>query len=205
MVKKFEEYLAPWEVDDEGNALDEPADLDPEKLKKYLHNLLSDKDKLQERVEDVEAERDQAKESLVEMQREKETEAERREREDKEREERFAAAERRERERDKLDFLAEHFAESGITAARAKRLAARVTGDDERAWKASAEELVEDGFRLSDKKVDEREVEKVVDDEPRLQTRPRRSDGTPVRERATGKPVSVADELDAAGIGRRGW
>lgn len=48
---KVEDWKAPWELDDEGNELpEEERQLDPERLKKYLHGLLSDKQRLQTTV-----------------------------------------------------------------------------------------------------------------------------------------------------------
>lgn len=47
-VPKFEDFKAPWETDSSGAAI--PADkqvTDPEKLKKHLWNVLTDKDKAQ--------------------------------------------------------------------------------------------------------------------------------------------------------------
>jgi hypothetical protein len=47
-VPKFEEYKAPWEVDTTGSPVEADSQtLDPVKLKKYIWNLLSDKDKAQ--------------------------------------------------------------------------------------------------------------------------------------------------------------
>jgi len=47
-VPKFEEFKAPWEIDSAGNPIEaDKQEVDPEKLKKHLWNLLSDKDKAQ--------------------------------------------------------------------------------------------------------------------------------------------------------------
>lgn len=47
-VPKFEEFKAPWEVDSAGNPIEaDKQEVDPEKLKKHLWNLLNDKDKAQ--------------------------------------------------------------------------------------------------------------------------------------------------------------
>lgn len=214
MPKKLpalDEYLAPWEVNEKGEKLDEPAELDPERLKKYLHGLLSDKESLQGRVTAAETERDDAKTALTDLQRQVETDDERRAREDKEREERFEAMERRDRERAKFDALVEHFKDQGITADRARRLAKRVDGDDEKAWLESADELVEDGFRITDK-AQTREVEQDDDsgDDDGVSVRPKRvvrSDGQPVETTASrkNKAKSVTEELDLAGIGASAW
>lgn len=192
---KFEEWLAPWEKDSEGKKLDEPADIDAEKLKKYLYGLLSDKEKAQEHVTDLTAERDQAKEDLTTLRREHEDDNQRREREDREREERYAAQEKRELERQKVEAIEEAFKDQGITADRAKRLAKRVLSTDEKDWVDEAKELVEDGFRISDRLV----VEEVEGEES-FESRPRRvvrSDGKPPAEAVErGKRRTIEQELD---------
>ena len=194
---EFEKFLAPWEHDGDGKALAEPAEIDADKLKKYLYDLQSDKEKLQDDKKDVETELATAKDSLTAMQREKETEAERQARENKERDARYAALEARDRDRQKVEAIEDHFKDKGITGARAKRLAARVSGDDERAWLASADELVEDGFRLTEGKVETPvEEERNLDLEGR--PRPVRSDGTPATKATTGKPKTVSEELGDA-------
>lgn len=195
---EYEKFLAPWEIGEDDKPLDEPAEIDPEKLKKYLYNLLSDKEKEQEKVQDAETALAQKEEELTTVLREHETDTQRREREDRERQQRYEAMEKREQERAKLEFLENHFKDQGITTTRAKRLAARVVGDDEQAWATAAEELVEDGFRLSETPVPQPEEERTGDD---LRIRPerlRRADGTPVRE--TGDPdkrrLSVKEQVD---------
>lgn len=47
-LPKFEDYKAPWEVDAQGNPIEpDKQETDPEKLKKHLWNVLSDKEKAQ--------------------------------------------------------------------------------------------------------------------------------------------------------------
>lgn len=206
-LPKLEDWLAPWEVDGDGKPLDEPAEIDGDRLKKYLYGLLSDKEKAQERVADKEAELAQAKTDLADLQRQHESEEQTRERETKEREKRYEAAEKRERERQKVDVIVEAFEEQGITPKQAKSLAKRVQGDDEKAWLEDANDLVENGFRIGAKKV-EAEVEESTDDDD-LSFKPkviRR--GTGERDLSTqgkGKAKSVSEELDAAGIGGSSW
>lgn len=200
---KFEDYLAPWERGEDGKKLEEPAEIDPERLKKYLYGLESDKDELQDRITEVETERDQAKDQLAEVQREHENDEQRRQREEQEREAEIEKLRKSDTERRKLEALEEAFPDA--TAARLKKLAKRVTGD-EKDWVSDAQELVEDGFKITDKPAEqEREVDESGDD---LSVRPRvrRSNGSPASDTATStKGKSVADELDAAGIGRSGW
>jgi hypothetical protein len=47
-VPKFEEFKAPWEIDSAGNPIEpDKQEIDSEKFKKHLWNLLNDKDKAQ--------------------------------------------------------------------------------------------------------------------------------------------------------------
>jgi hypothetical protein len=206
-VIEFEKFLAPWEIGEDDKPLDEPADIDPGKLKKFLYGLLSDKEKLQETVSDKDTEIAQVKDQLTTAQREKETADERRAREDKEREERFAAMEKREQERKKLEAIEDHFKDKGITTARAKRLAARVDGDDERSWLASADELVEDGFRISEGTQQQNQQTEEPEDTDLLGRphRVRRADGTFVQKTGDEKPKkSWAEQVDEL-IPVKGW
>lgn len=202
--KKFdpEKYLAPWEVDSEGKALAEPAAIDPEKLKKYLINLLSDKEKAQEERDTAKTEATTAAEALTELQRKNESDEQRREREAAERETELATMRAESAARRKLETLEEAF--PNATPARLRKLAKRVNGD-EKDWVDDAKELVEDGFKIVETPAGEEQQQEVGG---RLETRPRvvRSDGTPASETATtDKPKSVSDELTAAGILPKGW
>lgn len=197
----LEEWLAPWEKDKDGKKLDEPEDIDPGKIKKFLHGLLGDKFKLQEQVASAEAARTSLETTLTDLQRKNESDEQRREREDKERNDRLAKAEAREKERAKVDAIADAFEEDGITPAQARKLASRVKGDDEEAWLKDAKELVEDGFKVGAPKKQE-----IVDEEPQsddLSVRPKRvvrGDGSLSTERGTSKAKSAREELEAAGL-----
>jgi hypothetical protein len=47
-LPKFEDFKAPWELDSAGNPIEaDKQEVDPEKLKKHLYNVLSDKEKAQ--------------------------------------------------------------------------------------------------------------------------------------------------------------
>lgn len=47
-LPKFEDYKAPWELDKDGKPVDADKQVtDPEKLKKHLYNVLTDKEKAQ--------------------------------------------------------------------------------------------------------------------------------------------------------------
>jgi ribonucleotide reductase alpha subunit len=204
--KKLEEYLAPWEVDDKGEKLEEPQDIDPVKLKKYLLNLLNDKDDLQERVKDIEVERENAKADLDTLRREHEDEGQRRQREEKEREERYIEMERRETERRKIEAIEDHFKDQGITSARAKRLAKRITATEENEWLSEADELVEDGFRVTDGVVETQSSESEESNDFLVRPVVRRSDGKIPPTLAKPQFKSVAEELEAGGVfAKGGW
>ena len=193
---KFEDYLAPWEINEKGEKLDEPAEIDPEKLKRHLYNVQEDKDKAQTERDDVKAELANAQETITTMQREKESDAERHAREEKEREQRYAKLEAEKVERDKIKAISKHFKDQGIEADRAERLASRVTGENETEWVQSATELVEDGFRLTDKVVETTESGKEETDNLTSIPRVVRSDGKPPKTAKENTGKSFSEELD---------
>jgi hypothetical protein len=198
-LPKFEDWLAPWEVDGDGKKLDEPAEIDPARLKKHLYNLLSDKTRLQETVADKDTELAGKDEALKDLQRQHENEDQRREREQKEREKHFEALEKRDRERAKVDAIAEHFEDQGITSAQARKLAKRVSGDDERAWIDDATELIDDGFKIGSKTSGTTDEVEVVEDDLTSRPIPRRANGT-VSEPKPNKKRSVREEMADAGL-----
>jgi len=202
-VIEFEKFLAPWEVDADGKKLDEPAEVDAGKLKKYLYNLLTDKEKLQETVADKDSEIANTKETLATVQREHETKDQAAAREQKERDAEFEKLRKEGEQRRKIEAIEDAFAKEGITPAQAKKLAKRVQGD-EKDWVADAKELVEDGFKVGTTTVVKTDDGDDGDD---LRTRPhqvRRADGEPVVEVSSNKKKSVADEVNAA-IPFSGW
>jgi hypothetical protein len=205
-IAPLDKWLAPWEVDKDGKALETPADIDPVQLKKYLHGLLTDKERLQETVADKDAEIAQAKDQLAEVQRANENEEQRRQREANEAK---AATEKENAElREKAqnaDRLAIALAVPGISAARAAVLAKRLVGKDEKDWKASAAEIVEDGFRLAGKGEKVETGDEVVDDATDDLTsipQVRRSGGVPPP--TTKDSKTDLDRLNEA-VPRRGW
>lgn len=204
-LPKFEDFLAPWERDKDGKKLDEPAEIDPVALKKHLYNLLSDKHRLQETVVDKDTEIAQAKDQLREAQTANENEEQRRTREAAEAktasDEANAALLERANAADKLEVA---LAVPGISAERARVLAKRLLGKDEKAWKASASEIVEDGFRLVGKGEQQQTVEETDDDTDDLTAVPRarRSGGTPPPTPTDSKTdLQILNEA----IPRRGW
>lgn len=197
--KKLEEYNAPWEVDSEGKVLETPEDIDPEKLKKYLLNILNDKDELQEKVGTLETQVAQANDQLAEVRREHENDQDRLKREEKERDTATAALQEKATFAERLEIALDI---PNISAARARVLAKRLVGKDANEWKASATEIVDDGFRLGEAKDT---GGSSTDEENPLESKPvRRSNGETVTPPPKGHK-SVSDELDAAGIGRQGW
>src|SRR5688500_785922 len=88
LPEKIEDWTAPWET-----ATGE-TEIDKDKLKRYLFNLLGDKEKLQERLTGVTTERDELKKTADEKAREGETNEQRLEREKKELETKLADAQK---------------------------------------------------------------------------------------------------------------
>jgi len=204
---KFEDFLLPHEHKD-GKKLDEPEELDVEKLRKYVYSVLTDKEEAQEARDAALADKDTAEAELRELQKKNETDEERRAREQAERDKEIADLKKRDQERAKIEALSDHFKDQGITLERARRLAKRVDGEDEKAWLASADELVEDGFRISDRaetKAKEDEDVDDEDDEPLVPVVKATRNGRQIAPATKGRPKSVSDELDAAGIGPSGW
>ena len=208
----LEDFLLPWEADKDGKKLETPGEINVEQLRKYMLGLLTDKEAAQERAAEADTTATAAKKALEDLQKKNETDEQRRAREDKEREEHYEKLEKAAMERDKLDAIEKAFEDQGITPARAKRLAKRVRSEDPDEWVDEAKELVEDGFRISDAKPKEgEEVEEQQQDETLEDTftsRPvsvRRSNGRPAEAVVKAKPKSVAEELDAAGIGMTTW
>ena len=199
---KLEDFLLPNEHEN-GKKLDEPKELDVEQLRKYVYGVLTDKEEAQEARDAALADKDTAVAELTTLQKKNETDDERRVREQAERDKEIADLKARDTERAKVDALADHFAEQGITAARAKRLASRVTGEDEKAWIDSAKELVEDGFRISDKPAGEQE--EIVETDETLVPVVRRNGKIVTPPQKNGRAKSVAEELDNAGLGFTGW
>lgn len=82
----FEEFRAPWETEAGGD-----TEIDKPKLKRYIWNLLNDKQSAQEKVTEVTTERDKYKEQIDAEARKGETETQKLQRENKELQEKLAA------------------------------------------------------------------------------------------------------------------
>lgn len=83
-VPKLEEFKAPWETADGKDIPDEEQVIDKDRLKRFIHGLLSDKDRLQASVTAVTGERDTLKTEMEQKKREGESEEARIKRENEE-------------------------------------------------------------------------------------------------------------------------
>lgn len=138
-LPKFDEYKAPWEIDSTGaDIAEDEQQLDPAKLKKYLHGLLSDKEKLQTKNATLIGERDEIKTKYDELARKDETDTDKVKRE---RDEAIQAAKAEgSLEALKLDVALDI---EGVSAKEAKTLAKRLSGTTREELEADAKELVE--------------------------------------------------------------
>jgi hypothetical protein len=169
-LPKFEDYKAPWEVNSDGEDIPEDEQqLDPAKLKKFLHGLLGDKARLQTTVTTVTGERDDLKTQLDAKTREGEGDEQKRQREHDDAVKAAGAA--GDLKALKLEVALDI---EGITPKQAKRLAARLTGNTREELESDAEGLVEDfGLGKAASKEDEE---------------PAQPGGKPRRLRAAGDP-----------------
>lgn len=170
-LPKLEDWNAPWETETGENDIDKP------KLKKYLHNLLGDKERLQETVTTVTAERDTLKNEADAASRQGETEVDRLKREKQELEDKLAQPPAESPEVLKLRVALK----KGLTETQAKRL----IGNSEEELEADADALVE-SFGANGKSGEEGEP-------PRRTPRRVSNAGDPKPEE--GKEVSVEDAL----------
>lgn len=84
-VPKIEDYKAPWEIDASGNPVpDDDQNVEKDRLKKYIHGLLVDKERLQTTVTTITGERDTLKTEIETKKREGESEEARIKRENEE-------------------------------------------------------------------------------------------------------------------------
>lgn len=212
--EKLEEFLLPWEKDKDGKKLDEPAEIDVERLRKYVYGVLTDKENAQAARDEAVVAKEGVENELAELRRQNETDEQRRKREQEERDAEFERMKKEAAERRKVEALEDHFKDKGITSARAKRLAKRIGPEvDEKDWITEAEELVEDGFRITDKVASTTKTEKVDDEDDETEPpeelvpvrRATRNGRTVVPEDSSRKRKTVEDELDAAGITLPGW
>lgn len=209
--EKLEEFLLPWEKDKDGKKLDEPAEIDVERLRKYVYGVLEDKEKAQAARDDATVAKEGVENELATLKQANETADQRRERENAEAQAELDRLRKSETERRKVEAIEDAFKDQGITLDRAKRLAKRIGDIDEKDWISEAKELVEDGFRIAPEKPKGKEGEESEDDgdEPPEELVPVRRatrNGKQVTpEDPSRKKKTVGDELDAAGITLPGW
>jgi hypothetical protein len=188
----LEEYKAPWEVDAEGNDIpDDQWEIDPGRLKKYLVNLLNDKEQAVEARETAQQELVAANEALGEKARKDESDEQRRERERQERDKELEEARAEVRSGRALRIA---LRQDKITKQQAEALADVLQGNTEEELDASAKALI-DKFGLA--KIAELSDDDGDDDEdaPAPRARPRRLH-TPGDPRPASKPrVAFEDEL----------
>lgn len=135
-LPKLEDWLAPWETGIDGKALPEDEQkLDPTRLKKYLHGLLSDKERLQASVTTVTEERDTLKGKVDEFARKDESETERLKRELAEAQAKVSTSTEESAETRALRL--EIALEKGLSAVQAKRL----VGTTKEELEADADEI----------------------------------------------------------------
>lgn len=153
-LPKLEDYKAPWELDSTGADLpEEDQKIDPARLKKYLHGLLSDKERLQTTVTTVTGERDALQKTVDDKAREGEDDAARKQREAQE------AIDAAKAEGGlgalKLDVALDV---EGITPKQARTLAKSLSGQTREELEAHAKELSE-AFGIGGPAGDEEEHE----------------------------------------------
>jgi hypothetical protein len=130
LPEKIEDWNAPWET-----ATGE-SEIDKDKLKRYLFNLLGDKEKLQERLTGVTTERDELKTAADAKAREGETETQRLTREKMELEAQLVAAQKGDSSEELLRLRVA--LKKGLNDSQAKRL----IGTTEEELLADADELL---------------------------------------------------------------
>ncbi len=206
MPRKLEEVLLPHEVDDKGKKLTEPKEVDVEAIRAWALDLLNAEEEAREEVTAAAQAKDTAEQELETLRRKNETDEQRRVREEKQREDELTALRNRDTDRAKREAIEAAFEEQGITTAQARKLASRVKGEREGDWVQDARELVDDGFKIG--AVTKVEGEPGEEEPPgdTLSTTPRATrNGRVVPPRDPGKAKSVAEELNAAGIGVTTW
>lgn len=187
----IEDYKAPWEIDAEGNEIPEDEQqIDPVRLKKYLVNLLNDKEQAVEGRDTAQRELTAAQEALNTRTREAETEEQARERQ---RAERDAELEEARAEARAAKALRVALKQDGITKDQAEALADVLQGTTEEELDASAKSLIEKfGLAKAAGSGDDDEDE-VEDIAPRTRPRRLRAPGDPAPETKVRR--SLEDEL----------
>lgn len=188
-LPKFEDFKAPWEIDlKEG---EEPT-FDFEKGKRYLYNVLSDKEKAQTERDEAKQERDALKSEKEAKDREGESEADRLKRELAETQDKLKKAEEKDDEDSPAVLRLKVALEQGLSETQAKRL----VGTTKEELEADAKELLESFGGAGD-------GEDNGGEGPR--TRPRRQTRNPGDPQGTGgdtfDPEKEADAYVANSLG----
>lgn len=206
--EKLEDFLLPWEKDKDGKKLDEPAEIDVERLRKYVYGVLTDKENAQAARDDAIVAKEGAENEVATLKQANETADQRRERENAEAQAELERLRKEGTERRKVEAIEEAFKADGITLDRAKRLAKRIGDVDEKDWINEAKELVEDGFIIKPKSEKPEEQEREEEESPEELVpvrRATRNGKQVVPEDPSRKKKTIGDELDAAGITLPGW
>lgn len=194
-LPKFEDFKAPWENDlKEGDDPNE-VEIDRTKLKRYIYNVLTDKEKAQDKVETLTTERDEAVTKLTEKEREGESETEKLKRE------RDEAVKKAEKAGEvSVETLKLRVAlKKGLTETQAKRL----VGSTQEELEADADELLKD-FGATSKASDDEDDDDDGDEAPRVTPRSKtRNPGDPAGESPNWDPDKAADAYFATNGGVR--
>lgn len=194
-LPKLEDFKAPWE-----NGLKEGDDpneveIDRDKLKRYIHGVLSDKEKAQEKVEALTTERDEAAAKLAEKEREGESETEKLKRERDEALKKAETAGEKSIETLKLEVALD----KGLTKTQAKRL----VGTTLEELAADADELLKD-FGATRKNSDDDDEDDDEDEAPRSTPKTKtRNPGDPGGDSPNWDPNKAADAYFATSGGVR--
>lgn len=194
----LEDYKAPWEIDADGNDLPEDQhQIDPERLKKYLFGLLSDKESAVEARDKAQADLATANEALNAKTRQDESDEQRRAREAQERDTEIETLRTQARRSLALEVA---LSQDGITKAQAKTLAKVLQGTTEDELDANAKTLIDElGLAKAAGGEDDGDDD---DDNPPVGARPRRlrTPGDP----APHTPAVLTLEAELAKIPRPG-
>lgn len=189
-LPKLEDFKAPWENNlKEGDDPNE-VEIDRDKLKRYIHGVLSDKEKAQEKVEEITTERDTLKTQLEEKAAEGESETDKLKR-------KLAAAEAKAKKAEEPDIeklQLEVAVEKGLTKTQAKRLVGKTLEE----MSADADALLEE-FGAARKDDDEEEENETG--LRRTPTTKLRNPGDPARESRDWDPDKMADQYFASSGG----
>ena len=180
-LAKLEDWTAPWETE---TGTDQ--EIDKARLKKYLHNLLSDKEKLQESVAEKDTKITDLQGKVDAKAREGESEMDKLKRENKELQDKIAAGVS---DNDPRLLRLEVAMDKGLTAAQAKRL----VGNTKEELETDADELIQSFGGQG--KTDESDTSNAGDNAGRRQPARRFNPGD--RQGEEGPEVTLEKALEA--------